>query len=90
MLEQQGARAWIAPLGTPLDEPGWVEIGTIHDDGLVFEPEPKPLPDWSAPKRLTITLRGRGRFGWRFYQTFWQTPGPHARRVKREYHRRRR
>ncbi|MFI7449566.1 hypothetical protein ACIBQX_18865 [Nonomuraea sp. NPDC049714] len=81
-------RAWIAPLGTSPDEPGWTEIGYIGNDGLIFEDEPEPLPEWLTPRRYTITLRGR--FPWRFYQRFFGTPGPHASRVKREYHRRRR
>lgn len=87
------ATLWWAPLGTGSDESGWVELGHVTDDGLVFEVEPiDPIEDWTVPAlgAIAITLRGRGRFGWRFYQLFWGTPGPHASRVKREYHRRHR
>lgn len=83
-------RAWIAPLGTPLDAPGWTEIGAVDHDGLVLDEQPVQLPEWPATRRYTITLRGRGRFPWRFYRQFFGTPGPHASRVKREYRRRRR
>lgn len=86
-------RAWIAALGTPLDGPGWTEIGTLDHDGLVYEVG-EPLVESELPlmplRPITITLRMRGRFPWRFYRQFFGTPGPHASRVKREYHRRRR
>jgi hypothetical protein len=86
------ATLWWAPLGTGPDESGWVELGHVDDSALVFEAEPIPDQDWTVPAlgAITITLHGRGRFGWRFWQLFWGTPGPHAARVKREYHRRRR
>jgi hypothetical protein len=35
-------RVWAAPVGTPLNGPGWVEIGQAHDDGLVIPAEDVP------------------------------------------------
>lgn len=89
MLKPQGARAWIAPLGTPLDGSGWVEIGTIADDGIVYQEESVPYSFTRAffasqPPKVERAARERRRLEISSYR--W----PDASRVKREYHRRRR
>lgn len=82
------ATMWLAPLAGP-DEAGWIALGTVSDDGLIFEAEPI-AEEWTVPALHTITLTAQGRYDWRFWQLFFGTPGPPATRVKREYRRRRR
>lgn len=84
------ARAWVAPIGTPPDAPGWTEIGTVETEGFVIDDDlvREPWEPLLAPR--TITLTSRVRFTWRGLRTLIGTPGRRARQVKTEYHRRRR
>lgn len=84
-------RVSIAPPGTDPNEPGWTAIGWVEPDaldhGLVYEQEP-PIA-WHAPAGpITITLKAR--ISWFGYRWAFERTSPRARRLKREYHRRRR
>jgi hypothetical protein len=86
------SRAWIAPAGTPLNADGWIEIGHIVDDGLVFFDDiPRDLPpiQWPAGAAFLLTAP-RSQLTWWRWLLATGRPGPDASRVKAEYRRRRR
>ncbi|MEV4287386.1 hypothetical protein AB0K40_17920 [Nonomuraea bangladeshensis] len=83
-------RAWIAPLGTDLDAPGWTEIGTTHDDGLIIDDIPPAGPPFQWPVTITLTAVSPSSGWWRLYRDLIGITHPNASRVKRAYHRRRR
>lgn len=89
-------RVWVAPLGTPLDGPGWTDIGSAdfghgRDDGLtIIDDLPQTRPPLRWPITITLTTAGPSFGWWRLYRDLFGITHPRASRVKRAYHQRRR
>jgi len=81
--------AWFAPVDTGLDEPGWMPLGHITDDGVLY-PEPgipaKSILDRTVMFTIPPTVT---EITWRWHRLLTGRPDPAVRRIKSEYHRRR-